>query len=212
MRMGKPIIKRCEVCAGLLEEQTIASCNTIGARNWTDGKPDAPMMPDIPWQVKCPHCRAMLWLDELQEVRIRKRWWGTKTYNIERYHRPVLSDYFKSLAQDNLGDEKIRYLRMRAWWAGNDKRRDSEQMSRLSTQEEANLQALEAFMDLSDVEDRIMAAEIKRELGQFNAALDLLMDVPNKAQSQVVARITELAREQDPFVREVKRKEVVANE
>ncbi|TNC79390.1 MAG: hypothetical protein C9356_19465, partial [Oleiphilus sp.] len=70
---------------------------------------------------------------------------------------------------------------------------------------------LEAFMDLSDVEDRIMAAEIKRELGQFNAALDLLLDVPNKAQSLVVARITTLAREQGPFVREVKREEVVAN-
>lgn len=213
MRMGKPIIKRCEVCAGLLEEQTIASCNTIGARNWTDGKPDAPMMPDIPWLVKCPHCRAMLWLDELQEVQgLNIHDTKTRAGYIKRYERPKVADYFKALKQGKLDASKERYLRMRAWWAGNDKRRDSGQMSRLSTQEEANLQALEAFMDLSDVEDRIMAAEIKRELGQFNAALDLLMDVPNKAQSQVVARITALAREQDSFVREVKREEVVANE
>lgn len=209
MRMGMPLIKRCEECAGLFEEQTIKSGNTMGARSWTDGKMNAPMMPDIPWLVKCPHCRALLWLDEQPEARNLK--WLKKKVRagyIKPYLKLGIADYFKALEHRGLEANKERYLRMRAWWAGNDKRRDTEIMSTLSSREKANLKALEGFMDLSDLSDRLMAAEIKRELGQFDQALDLLMDVLGEDLAHVVIRIAELAREKDPYVRELESESV----
>jgi len=44
------------------------SGNTFGATFWTDGKRDAPMLPDLPEFVKCPHCKLLLWINEQEEL------------------------------------------------------------------------------------------------------------------------------------------------
>jgi hypothetical protein len=59
MQFGTTIIKKCLECSGLIKEYTIMSGNTFGAIFWTDGKRDAPMLPDLPWLVKCPHFGLM---------------------------------------------------------------------------------------------------------------------------------------------------------
>ncbi len=100
------------------------SGNTFGAAYWTDGKMDAPMLPDQPWLVKCPHCGALLWIDKLEVV--EKTWAGDDDREgdeCRRYQLPNLQDYFTKLRKPRFGKEKERYLRVRAWWAGNDQRR-----------------------------------------------------------------------------------------
>ena len=51
MLPGPTTIKRCPGCKGLLAEGTLASGNTLGATFWTDGKREAPMLPEMPWLV-----------------------------------------------------------------------------------------------------------------------------------------------------------------
>ena len=68
MLPGPTLVKKCPSCEGLLQEETMASGNTIGATFWTDGKREAPMLPDFPWMVKCAHCGELLWVDELEQV------------------------------------------------------------------------------------------------------------------------------------------------
>ncbi|MFZ4580311.1 MAG: hypothetical protein ACOYOB_18160, partial [Myxococcota bacterium] len=66
MTPGPTIINKCSACAKLVEQATIGSGNTFGATFWTDGKREAPMLPDPLWLVMCPHCQAPLWVDELE--------------------------------------------------------------------------------------------------------------------------------------------------
>ncbi len=60
MLPGPTIIKRCSDCSQLIEQSTLDSGNTLGAKFWTDGKRYFPMLPDNPWLVECPHCQAFL--------------------------------------------------------------------------------------------------------------------------------------------------------
>ena len=68
MMPGPTLIKKCSACQQLIEEETLLSGNTCGAVFWTDGACDAPMLPDRPELVKCPFCKALVWLEELEQV------------------------------------------------------------------------------------------------------------------------------------------------
>ncbi len=161
---GKPIYKKCSQCSGAILVPNLTSGNTFGAKYWTDGKREARMLPDSFWLVKCPHCNVLLWIDE-QEKTKRKP-------NAKYYIEPSLEDYYKILQKDTLSEEKERYLRIRAWWKSNDKRRRSQNHLPLSLEEKDNLKAL--FELLSTTKNYFMKAEIKRELGEFDKAKKIL--------------------------------------
>ncbi len=61
---GPTIVRECPKCRVPIEEPTMASGNTIGARFWSDGKMVAPMLPNYPWLVKCSKCKHLFWVDE----------------------------------------------------------------------------------------------------------------------------------------------------
>ncbi len=204
MQFGDTLIKCCTECSGLIEQQTIMSGNTFGARLWTDGKMDAPMLPRTPSLVKCPHCRSIIWLGEQSIVaEIEARNSADIAHGAKGYWTLSAADYFKFIAENELDQTDERNVRIYAWWVANDKRRGATAMCALSNKERENLQALEPLMELANVSDRIMAAEIKRELGQFDAATELLKAVLNDELGDTVATIFALAKKKDPFVREI---------
>jgi hypothetical protein len=59
MLPGPNVIRQCNHCQKPFTEPTLMSGNTFGATFWTDGKQEAPMLPDMPWLVKCPHLRRI---------------------------------------------------------------------------------------------------------------------------------------------------------
>ena len=201
MLYGPTLIKICQHCQGLIEELTLDSGNTIRARCWTDGKLHAPMLPDTPRLVKCPHCAAMLWLEELplkQEVYMPHAIPGAQAYMA-----PTYSDLIALLNAVALTPEKERYVRIRTWWAGNDRRRDTEIMSTLSTQEKQNLEALKPLLALSNTEGRLMLAEIHRELGAFQEVETMCVQDLAGDYAHVALTIADLAEKHDPYVREI---------
>ncbi len=206
MLPGPTIIKKCSECSGSIEEHTIASGNTFGATFWTDGKRDAPMLPDQPWLVKCPHCQALIWIDELEEVGEFEPFSDSDAFNDAKSCNVIeLQDYFSELKKSNIGREKEQYLRLRTWWAGNDNRRGANSINRnLSDEEKGNLEALYNMLDSSDDNDRIMMAEIKRELGEFEDAEVILREPFVNELSQAVSIIIELNQRREPFVAEMK--------
>src|SRR6476660_1051502 len=151
MTPGPTIIRKCSSCQKFIAQYTIASGNTFGARFWTDGKRDAPMLPDQPWLVKCRHCGSLLWIDEQKQVGEINSW-GTghqeeqKFKDAQLYDTPSVQDYFSFLAKGYSEKPKERYLRMRIWWAGNDARRHQVDVSPMSSEEVANLLALASLL------------------------------------------------------------------
>jgi hypothetical protein len=63
-----------------------------------------------------------------------------------------------------------------------------------------NLRVFAEFLALSDGSDRIMEAEIMRELGQYDRALALLAEPFDDELTQAVGIIRNLAEQKDPCV------------
>ena len=127
MLPGPTVMRKCFACKKVIAQSTIASGNTFGARFWTDGMQDAPMLPDEPWLVKCQHCGELVWIDEQEYVGEVELWGQQEDFkDALPYVAPSAHDYFIFFQKGVFDSEKERYLRLRAWWAGNDARREGE--------------------------------------------------------------------------------------
>jgi len=198
MQPGPTMIKKCSVCEKLIEKDTIMSGNGLGAVLWTDGKVEAPMCPETPSLVKCPHCGAFLWINELEEIGmigdgyffrenylfVENEWQEVETFGETlRYKLPNFDEYLALAEKGVETKDKERYIRLHAWWLGNDVRRWTQNKKMcwrqneeipISDREASNLEALAKLLDESKPEDILMKAEIMRELGRFNDAIALL--------------------------------------
>ena len=186
------------------------------------------MLPDQPYLVKCPHCSTLVWIGEQTEVgEIDHR--QTRAQSADAFPdarpapTPTFAEYAAFLAATTGGgssasgrretstDEdreeqlaKERYVRLRAWWAGNDPRRRSEHPTPLDPIERENLRALIAILDESDDSARISKAEALRELGEFAEAERLLATKFDPRLMQAVGIIRALAQSRRTTVVEMK--------
>src|ERR1043165_2722619 len=102
MMPGPTVIKRCPGCSKLLKFSTLASGNTFGAIFWTDGKCDAPMLPDMPLLHKSPSDDILFWEDECKEVGEMWDWAETKNpewQDLEFAEEPTDEDYLRALQE-----------------------------------------------------------------------------------------------------------------
>lgn len=205
MTPGLTIIRKCSACFKLIKQHTIGSGNTFGATFWTDGKREAPMLPDQPWLVMCPHCHVPLWIDELEELGKTEPWGDeqSKFKDAREYEKPSLDDYFALFANGVVDPEKEQYARLRAWWVGNDERRTNAGKIPMSPREVANVTAFAHTLNESDANDLVMKAEAMRELGRFDDALSLLSKSVDENIAQAVEIIKGLSEKRDPYVREM---------
>ena len=209
MTPGPTIIRKCSACGKHVAQYTIVSGNTFGARFWTDGKRDAPMLPDQPWLVKCQHCGTLIWIDEQTQVGEIAPW-GSETDDRNRFPEarpgsiPTLQDYADFLDAGESDKNKERYVRLRAWWAGNDPRRETGQSTQFDSFETQNLRAFLALLDEAEDNDRLMKAEVLRELGEFNEAENLLATEFDDELTQAVSVIRDLNQKRIATVAEMK--------
>ncbi len=200
MMPGETIYRECSSCEKLLIERTLQSGNAIGARFWTDGKMDAPMLPQSPALVRCAHCQKLLWLPEAREHEF-----ATPPAMFENVvgaldpRAPTEADYLEAIGSGLAPDkERETYCRVHAWHCFNDARRDaknSAELNELSDVAAVNMRALFAMLDRVHPPERLMRAELARELGRFPEALGLLrlkFDFGEDYQATAV-RIRELA-------------------
>jgi hypothetical protein len=209
MTLGPTIIRKCKECGELFSQNTIGSGNTFGATQWTDGKLDAPMLPDQPSLVKCPHCGNLVWIDEQEEVGEIGGWRSRdhETQSFERvksYHTPSFDDYIAFLNDCSYDKSQEQYVRLRAWWRGNDFRRITNLVLPLSDTEVANMEAFALLLDEQDETGRLMKAEVYRELGKFENADRLLEQPFSDAMTPTVDLIRELVRQREQNVTELR--------
>lgn len=108
--------------------------------------------------------------------------WNAQTHDADKFvdalraKTPTLQDYAGFLEAGVSDKEKKRYVRLRAWWAGNDHRRwrKLKKTTPLSSFEAQNLRALITLLDETEDNDRLLMAEALREIGEFADADKLL--------------------------------------
>lgn len=181
----------------------------VGARSWTDGKMDAPMMPDQPWLVKCPSCKSPFWVDKAKRLAELEPLANVKKEFSDSlvYEHLTETDYLKFLQKENISKKREEYVRIRAWWCSNDSMRYEKTTKGFtvvfSKDQEDNISRLYELLDEKDQNHRIMKAEIARERGMFDEAMSLLGYKFTEGFDKAVSVIRELCKSRSAVVAEI---------
>ena len=193
----------------MLIERTLLSGNTLGARYWTDGKMEAPMFPQSPALVRCAHCDAQLWLPEARQHAFVEppKMFETVQGALDPI-APTEADYLQAITSGLAPDEeREKYCRVHAWHVFNDARREHKnapELRELPDQAAANMKALFALLDRNTPAERMLRAELARELGRFPESLQLTNFNFGEDYAATAAQIRELAEQSLAGVAEVK--------
>ncbi|GAB1468279.1 hypothetical protein MASR2M64_09920 [Candidatus Cloacimonadota bacterium] len=160
---------------------------------------EAPMLPDNPTLVKCPHCGALLWIYDQKVITNVDPWLGYFSGSKEDIFKdtshfkgfmerdetkknipkclvvPSFEDYIEKQKDEDLRLDKRLYVIQRAWWAGNNIRRNSLVEIEYSKAETANLEQLAILLDVTNEDHCMILVEVYRELGRFAEAESVLL-------------------------------------
>jgi len=213
MEFGPNQVVLCPHCKGPGQYMTMLSGNTFGARAWTDGRTDAPMMLKPPAVVMCRHCARCYWLEAAERVDDEDAWRDATppadpALAVVDYVREATEEeYFEAIdAGLAAGLVQERRLRILAWWRGNNAfRGQSAHPAGSHTADPArrrrNLLALVELLPGHADDVRVLKAEVLRELGEFQAAREILVQIRSGRKAGMARQIEVLCDRGDPCVR-----------
>jgi len=179
---GPDYIYQCPKCSTFLKKGSIASGNTFGATLYSDGKMIAPMLPKFPNLTKCTKCDTILWLSDMKEIGTCTPWGdgcNSQWENADRVKFLGVTDLFRFLELDIVKNDKERetVVRQQIWWTFNDRVRAGKEIFVQDSDEvlwKQNCRRLIELFDTTDVNQKIMTAELHRNLGEFDICMELL--------------------------------------
>jgi len=199
MQLGPNLIYKCPKCEALILNESIASGNNFDAKIFSDTKSISLMLAEFPIITKCIKCDTIFWLSKMEPI--KKIPWGYNYKKPSEYQEAIfltIEDYFRALENglaENQQDEK--YIRMQIWWAYNDRIRINDftiflpetiainKNNKLFTDNNdemkwrENCEKLISILDPSIEDEKIMIAELYRNLGDFEKCKSIILDIDN---------------------------------
>lgn len=178
---GPNLVYKCPKCGSLLQNSSLMSGNNAGAKLYSDGKQDAPMLPSFPDLTKCKKCDSIFWLSDLKVIEERSWLARGKEWEEDVPFAEFLNvnDLFRALNEYKNKEFSIRIM---IWWTFNDRVRENHDLFVEQDDEnlwQSNCNALLNLLDKNDINQKIMIAELYRNLGQFEKCLDIINNLPN---------------------------------
>jgi len=177
MTPGTPEIIRCPSCEYLQQRETLRSGNTFGAKFYSDGKCEAPMLPQFPHFVKCPECKSFFKI--APDVVVEKN--QTRKPNIPFVSFLTTDEYLQAISSGllNGNENDILSLRIELWRTYNDAVRDGQNELAEKELYEDNCRKIlsSATNEPNDDEMCLMCAEMWRNIGEFDKSKALLNEI-----------------------------------
>ena len=223
MTPGPEVIISCPECKALSRFSTMASGNTFGSTLWSDGYRYSPMLePSIP-VIQCDDCSRIFLKWKAEEVgqysRFSREIGFEHTEEKEtpavwkrapRIKAPKEDDFYKAIDEglsENKQEEKN--LRLTAWWQSNDNCRDGfslfgkKKKFPAPEEREKNMEKLLGLLDKTNPNDQIMAAEILRQLGRFDEALEVLKTLDRDDYGEVLVQLEDFCDDNETSVQKL---------
>ena len=171
MLPGNPQILICPFCGTEKQIMSLISGNTFGAELWSDNKQIAPMLPEISYVQKCPHC-GKYYITERQEVKYAKDGYsfekGLLTY-------PEMKEAFTQLSEEGfLNENEEINVRMMLHHAYNDYYYRTEEKKVVSEEDKTLFHKNGLWLINNLITDSVMKAEFYREIGEIDTARSIL--------------------------------------
>lgn len=208
MLPGPTLVYECPCCGNLLTTITYMSGNTFGGKLYSDGKLDGSMLPEGTHITKCKKCGSIFWLRKAKQVGMYSTYKfapmyrsGTKPDTVEEESpfwpkedpawrkadaaAPLsIDDCFRALEEGMAGDgtEELD-IRLQIWWRYNDRIRVGKPIFESDTDEARwtdNAAKLITLFDQTNNRQRLMTAEVHRNLGNFEECIRLIESLENE--------------------------------
>jgi tetratricopeptide (TPR) repeat protein len=206
MLPGPDRIIQCPYCENQFRQRTLMSGNTFGATFWTDGKREAPMLPDSVIVSFCEECGRYFWVEDAEQI--DKVQPDAEEYpDAELLKELTLEQYIEAFEKMEIkNDEDILFLLKQIWWKYNDYYRNDEQEEIKQSIEKRIPGLLEKLMDYLDENNDdhlILKGELLRELGRFEKAIEILNKINEPEYDKAKQYIIELAERSISELREL---------
>ena len=184
MMLSGPSYFACPECKAIHERTELLSGNTFNAKYYSDGKMEAPMLPEIPSIIRCEQCALIFKLDNDLQLSSLPR--GTeKTFFADCLGVKGWTEALEmKLYESDLQELNYRY---RLLWAYNDPFRKETDMPCTLASDSAyvkNILRMLELMDKEDTEDMVFAAEMNRLIGRFGISQMILDQLKDKTSAQ----------------------------
>ena len=171
MMPGNPQILICPFCGTEKQIMSLISGNTFGAELWSDNKQIAPMLPEISYVQKCPHC-GKYYITGRQEVKYAKDGYsfekGLLTY-------PEMKEAFTQLSEEGFLNEKEEInVRMMLHHAYNDYYYRTDEKKVISEEDKTLFHENGLWLINNLITNSVMKAEFYREIGEIDTAKSIL--------------------------------------
>ena len=168
---GNPQILICPFCGTEKQIMSLISGNTFGAELWSDNTQSAPMLPEISYVQKCPHC-GKYYITGRQEVKYAKDGYsfekGVLTY-------PEMKEAFTQLSEEGFLNEKEEInVRMMLHHAYNDYYYRTDEKKVISEEDKTLFHENGLWLINNLITDSVMKAEFYREIGEIDTAKSIL--------------------------------------
>lgn len=168
MTPGFAQILTCPHCGSKKEVLSLASGNTFGQTVWSDNKSIAPMLPRVSFVQKCPSC-GHYYIMSRQKLEHGKDYSG----DLGELSYSELKEAWEELGNEDLtDDEKLSMLIMQVW-AFNDEFTRTEEKPVSEEEKRYIVSIVNSLLELDNV-DGLLKAELLREIGRFDEALELI--------------------------------------
>ena len=171
MMPGNPRILVCPFCGKEKEIMSLISGNTFGAELWSDNKQISPMLPEISYVQKCPHC-GKYYITGRQEVKYAKDGYsfekGLLTY-------PEMKEAFAQISEEGFLNEKEEInVRMMLHHAYNYYYYRTDENKVISEEDKTIFHENGLWLINNLITDSVMKAEFYREIGEIDTAKSIL--------------------------------------
>jgi hypothetical protein len=198
------LIRTCPRCTKSVRHRAMNT--SINNNTWTDGiDKDCWSYDDFSWISKCPYCSKLIEADEWEDLVGKDPIQEPEVQELQKPSSLDLCDFLLE-RQLSLSESLEGTVRIQLWYTANNTIRydpDAKELT-LSQQQRENLEIISSKHRFND----IMAAEIARELGNFDECLQLLSKEFDPRYRFLVKFIRHLALIKDPCVRKVPRERI----
>jgi len=185
----------------------------FGARTYSDGKCEARMLPEFPEITKCKKCDTIFWISKAIEMGeykspfLEKIMGNTYAVPVDRAEFLTVYEYFKALNQKLAKtEEEELYIRRQIWWGFNDRVRKNEELFHSEADEILwmdNINQLINCLEDSGNHQKILIAELNRNLGNFQKSLDIIANIESSEHGWLKKVFKEKCAEKDTKVFEL---------
>jgi hypothetical protein len=211
MMPGPNLVYKCPKCGNFTIKGSLLSGNTFGSKLFSDGKRIAPMLPDFPYIIKCKKCKSFYKLEDkvkIGEYRPFEEKNNVKWKDADKAEFLSVDEYNEAIKLKIFNNkEEEQYLRRELWWAFNDNIRKGNEIFRNNDDidiYESNCKIFIEILDKNEINEKIMCAELYRNLGNFIECINILETINEEKYNWVKEILKKECEKNNKYIIELK--------